>query len=105
MSQALHVLGTMSADLVWQVIKNNNCFLRKGSAGRHDPVFSSEPGNLYARHSFKHSGARPVFWPPARARTPGACLHAEPAQRAPPRAEPACRTASGLRVEGQPALS
>jgi len=47
----------MSAEVVWQVIKKNNSFLRKGSAGRHDAVFSAEPGNLYARHSFKHSGA------------------------------------------------
>jgi hypothetical protein len=49
-----------SPDVVWQCIKNGNAFLRKGSNGRQDPIFSSEPGNLYARHSFKFSGAQPV---------------------------------------------
>ena len=47
-----------SPDVVWQVIKKQNCFLRKGSNGRADPIFSAEPRNLYARHSFKYSGAR-----------------------------------------------
>ena len=45
-----------SPDVVWQVIKNNNCFLRKGSNGRNDPIFSAEKGNLYNKHSFKFSG-------------------------------------------------
>ena len=49
----------MSAEVVWQCIKNGNAFLRKGSNNRGDPIFSSEPGNLLARHSFKHSGAPP----------------------------------------------
>ena len=46
-----------SPDVVWQVIKKQNCFLRKGSNGRSDAIFSAEKGNLYARHSFKFSGA------------------------------------------------
>ena len=55
----------MSAEVVWQCIKKNNAFLRKGSAGRHDAIFSAEPGNLYARHSFKHSGVCPAAtWQP-----------------------------------------
>ena len=58
---ALHrASGRMSAEVVWQVIKKNNAFLRKGSTGRHDAIFSAEPGNLYARHSFKHSGVCPA---------------------------------------------
>jgi hypothetical protein len=54
-----HSVRRMSAEVVWQCIKKNNAFLRKGSAGRHDAIFSAEPGNLYARHSFKHSGVCP----------------------------------------------
>ena len=50
-------MSNASPDLVWQVVKKGNAFLRKGSNGRRDPIFSAEAGNLYARHSFKFSGA------------------------------------------------
>ena len=50
-------MSQASPELVWQVIKKGNAFLRKGSNGRNDPIFSAEKGNLYARHSFKFSGA------------------------------------------------
>jgi hypothetical protein len=50
-------MSNASPDLVWQVLKKGNAFLRKGSNGRQDPIFSAEAGNLYARHSFKFSGA------------------------------------------------
>lgn len=34
---------TMSSALVWELVKNNNAFIKKGLNGA---VFSSEPGNL-----------------------------------------------------------
>lgn len=36
-------LATMSAQLVWELVKNSNSFLRKSV---HGAVFSAEPGNL-----------------------------------------------------------
>ena len=45
------------SQLVWQLIKGNNCFIVNGLHGKK---FSSEPGNLYNLHSYKHSGAWPV---------------------------------------------
>ena len=42
----------MSADLVWQIVKNNNAFLVK----KNGVQFSSEPGNLMNVNSFKYSG-------------------------------------------------
>ena len=35
--------ATMSAELVWELVKNSNSFLRKSV---HGAVFSAEPGNL-----------------------------------------------------------
>ncbi len=35
----------MSAQLVWELTKNSNAFLRKSKAGS-GPTFSAEPGNL-----------------------------------------------------------
>eukprot|EP00195_Chlamydomonas_chlamydogama_P015282 CAMPEP_0202894068 /NCGR_PEP_ID=MMETSP1392-20130828/3520_1 /ASSEMBLY_ACC=CAM_ASM_000868 /TAXON_ID=225041 /ORGANISM="Chlamydomonas chlamydogama, Strain SAG 11-48b" /LENGTH=126 /DNA_ID=CAMNT_0049578619 /DNA_START=75 /DNA_END=455 /DNA_ORIENTATION=+ len=43
----------MSSALVWQVIRNNNSFLRKGLNGS---LFSAEAGNLANKHSYKFSG-------------------------------------------------
>lgn len=45
---------TMSSQLIWQLVKNNNSFLHKGLNGIN---LSKEPGNLYNLHSYKHSGA------------------------------------------------
>ncbi len=45
---------TAPPQLVWQLIKRNNCFIVNGLHGKK---FSSEPGNLYNLHSYKHSGA------------------------------------------------
>ena len=50
-------MANSSSELVWQCIKGNNAFLRKGSKGRADAIFSAEPGNLYNKHSYKFSGA------------------------------------------------
>ena len=41
------------SQLVWQLVKNYNCFLHKGLNGSQ---FSSEPGNLYNLNSYKYSG-------------------------------------------------
>mmetsp|Transcript_43078 Transcript_43078/g.102283 ORF Transcript_43078/g.102283 Transcript_43078/m.102283 type:complete len:135 (-) Transcript_43078:58-462(-) len=39
--------------LLWQLVKRNNAFLRKNLNNQY---FSAEPGNLYNRHSYKYSG-------------------------------------------------
>jgi large subunit ribosomal protein L28e len=44
----------MSEALVWQLVKRNNAFLYKGLQGEW---FSSEPGNLVNKNSYKFSGA------------------------------------------------
>ncbi|CAL8470823.1 g10365 [Coccomyxa elongata] len=41
------------SQLVWQLVKNYNCFLHKGLNGSQ---FSAEPGNLYNLNSYKYSG-------------------------------------------------
>ncbi|KAH0691020.1 hypothetical protein KY289_018378 [Solanum tuberosum] len=50
-------MTTVPGQLVWEIVKKNNCFLVKefgnGSAG---VVFSKEPNNLCNLHSYKHSG-------------------------------------------------
>ena len=43
----------MSSQLIWECVKNGNCFLRKGLNGS---VFSAEPGNLYNLNTYKFSG-------------------------------------------------
>lgn len=45
----------MSAALVWQVIKKDNAFVRRGLNGA---IFSAEKGNVYNRHSYSQSGKR-----------------------------------------------
>jgi len=42
----------MSSDLQWQLIRHSNAFVVK----RDGITFSSEPGNLTNKHSFKFSG-------------------------------------------------
>ena len=48
---------------MWQIVRANNCFTRKGMQGE---VFSAEKGNLYNKHSYKFSGASaaqpPLAW-------------------------------------------
>ncbi len=56
----------MSADLIWQLVRENNSFLvKRGRTSRLGAVqFSKEPGNLMNVHSFKYSGiatSRPVI--------------------------------------------
>ncbi len=43
-----------SDQLVWQLVKGHNCFQRKSV---NNTWLSSEPGNLYAKNSYKYSGA------------------------------------------------
>ena len=45
----------MSDQLVWQLVRGHNSFIRKGLNGL---VLSAEPGNLYNKHSYKYSGVR-----------------------------------------------
>lgn len=45
------------SQLVWQLVKNYNCFLHKGLNGSQ---FSAEPGNLYNLNSYKYSGGNIV---------------------------------------------
>ena len=51
-----------SPQLVWQLVKKNNCFLRRNV---NNTWFSTEPGNLRGRNSYKYSGA-PFFAPNTR---------------------------------------
>lgn len=51
---------SVSSQLVWALVKKNNVYLHKGLNGSQ---FSSEPGNLYNRHSYKYSGLS--YWPDA----------------------------------------
>jgi hypothetical protein len=39
--------------LIWEVVKGHNSFLRKNLNGTS---FSAEAGNLYNKHSYKYSG-------------------------------------------------
>ena len=43
-----------SPQLVWQLVKDNNCYLRKNV---NNTWFSAEPNNVAHRHSYKFSGA------------------------------------------------
>ena len=45
----------MSSQLVWALINKHNSFKRKGRTGNR-VILSAEPGNLYNKHSYKHSG-------------------------------------------------
>lgn len=43
---------SVSADLLWGIIRNNSCFLLKGSG----QTYSKEPNNLKAKNSFRYNG-------------------------------------------------
>merc|ERR1711904_13918 len=43
----------VSSELIWQCIKGGNSFMRKGI---NNTFFSTEPGNLTGKHSYKFSG-------------------------------------------------
>lgn len=46
-----------SSDLVWQLTKKHNAFLRTSANGHGETRFSTESGNVKNVHSYKHSGA------------------------------------------------
>ena len=50
-------MTTVPGQLIWEIVKRNNCFLVKefgnGNAGVQ---FSKEPNNLYNLNSYKYSG-------------------------------------------------
>lgn len=48
-------MATTSPQLLWQVLKKGSAFFVKGRSGDR-PIFSAEPGNLAAKHSYKYSG-------------------------------------------------
>ena len=48
--------GAPSSQLVWQLVKQNNCFLVKGL---HGVQLSAEPHNLANVNSYKYSGKPP----------------------------------------------
>ena len=51
-----------SAELVWQIVKDNSCFLQKrkvpgrSQMGKLGPHFTTEPNNLAGSNSWKYSG-------------------------------------------------
>jgi hypothetical protein len=47
------VLGVFVSDFVW-ILQGHNAFIRKNL---NHTTFSAEAGNLYNKHSYKHSGA------------------------------------------------
>ncbi|XP_044479490.1 60S ribosomal protein L28-1-like isoform X1 [Mangifera indica] len=50
-------MTTVPGSLIWEIVKNNNCFLLKEfGRGTASVQFSKEANNLYNANSFKHSG-------------------------------------------------
>ncbi|KAL4285976.1 60S ribosomal protein L28-2 [Arachis ipaensis] len=50
-------MTTVPGQLVWEIVKKNNCFLVKEfGRGTQSVEFSREPNNLYNLNSFKYSG-------------------------------------------------
>nr|XP_043617259.1 60S ribosomal protein L28-2-like [Erigeron canadensis] len=50
-------MATVPGQLIWEIVKRNNCFLVKEFGNNTQSVqFSKEPNNLYNLNSYKHSG-------------------------------------------------
>lgn len=50
-------MATVPGQLIWEIVKNNNCFLVKQfGRGNSKVLFSKETNNLANVHSYKHSG-------------------------------------------------
>merc|ERR1712194_38505 len=49
-------INTMSADLVWQCVRNNSSFLKVRRCGSNKQMFTAEPNNLTNLNRFKDSG-------------------------------------------------
>jgi len=43
-----------SADLIWECVKHNSCFIRKQKS--NGTIFTKEPGNLMGLNKYKFSG-------------------------------------------------
>ncbi|CAJ1955370.1 unnamed protein product [Sphenostylis stenocarpa] len=50
-------MSTVPGQLIWEIVKKNNCFLVKEfGRGTQSVEFSREPNNLYNLNTFKYSG-------------------------------------------------
>jgi hypothetical protein len=50
-------MATVPGQLIWEIVKKNNCFLVKQfGRGTASLRFSKESNNLYNLNSYKHSG-------------------------------------------------
>jgi large subunit ribosomal protein L28e len=50
-------MATLPGQLLWEIVKKNNCFLVKQNGNSSAKVqFSREPNNLYNLHTYKYSG-------------------------------------------------
>ncbi|XP_050218495.1 60S ribosomal protein L28-1-like [Mercurialis annua] len=50
-------MSTVPGQLIWEIVKKNNCFLVKEfGRGNASVQFSKESNNLYNLNSYKHSG-------------------------------------------------
>ena len=50
-------MATVPGQLIWEIVKNNSCFLVKEFGnGTASVQFSKESNNLYNVNSYKHSG-------------------------------------------------
>jgi len=50
-------MATLPGQLLWEIVKKNNCFLVRQNGNSSAKVqFSREPNNLYNLHSYKYSG-------------------------------------------------
>ena len=50
-------MATVPGQLIWEIVKKNNCFLVKEfGRGNASVQFSKESNNLYNLNSYKHSG-------------------------------------------------
>ncbi|XVE98038.1 hypothetical protein REPUB_Repub03eG0070800 [Reevesia pubescens] len=50
-------MATVPGQLIWEIVKKNNCFLVKEfGRGNAKVQFSKESNNLYNLNSYKHSG-------------------------------------------------
>lgn len=57
-------MATVPGQLIWEIVKKNNCFLVKEfGRGSASVQFSKEPNNLYNLNSFKHSGKFCSYFP------------------------------------------
>ena len=55
-------MATVPGQLIWEIVKTNNCFLVKQfGRGNAKVQFSKEKNNLCNLNSYKHSGKVPLY--------------------------------------------